>query len=335
MVFYGCKDNDFVHNIRNPLDYDAVIVDELSMVDITLFSALLDALPLHCRLIMVGDKDQLPPVGAGNVLKDLIESDLIDVITLDKVFRQAMKSRIVTNAHRVVRGEMPVFDNSAESDFFLLKEDSRYNAPKKISDLVTKRIPASYGLSPMSDIQVLCPSRVGEVGTQNINKILQEKLNPPDNSKIEIKHSGFVLREGDRVMQIKNNYDVPWFKGGESGQGVFNGDIGILEDVDDKEKSLMVNYSGTYVFYPYDDLNDIALAYALSVHKAQGSEYQAVYFIFDRHNMHMLNRNLIYTAISRAKKKLVIIGNEQLLKQGISKEMKRRKTGLKELLEYE
>ena len=146
-----------------------------------------------------------------------------------------------------------------------------------------------------------------------------------DYGKKQKKVGKFVFREGDKILQLKNRPN----------DDVYNGDIGILEDVDDKEKSLMVNYSGTYVFYPYDDLNDIALAYALSVHKAQGSEYQAVYFIFDRHNMHMLNRNLIYTAISRAKKKLVIIGNEQLLKQGISKEMKRRKTGLKELLEYE
>ncbi len=316
---------NFVHNIRNPLDYDAVIVDELSMVDITLFSALLDALPLHCRLIMVGDKDQLPPVGAGNVLKDLIESDLIDVITLDKVFRQAMKSRIVTNAHRVVRGEMPVFDNSAESDFFLLKEDSRYNAPKKISDLVTKRIPASYGLSPMSDIQVLCPSRVGEVGTQNINKILQEKLNPPDNSKIEIKHSGFVLREGDRVMQIKNNYDVPWFKGGESGQGVFNGDIGILVAIDRANNMLKVRFDDKEAMYSGESARELELAYAMTVHKSQGSEFTAVVMPVLATPQKLAYRNLFYTALTRAKSLLVLVGNEQSVQQMVDNDKKSRR----------
>ena len=316
---------NFVHNIRNPLDYDAVIVDELSMVDITLFSALLDALPLHCRLIMVGDKDQLPPVGAGNVLKDLIESDLIDVITLDKVFRQAMKSRIVTNAHRVVRGEMPVFDNSAESDFFLLKEDSRYNAPKKISDLVTKRIPASYGLSPMSDIQVLCPSRVGEVGTQNINKILQEKLNPPDNSKIEIKHSGFVLREGDRVMQIKNNYDVPWFKGGESGQGVFNGDIGILVAIDRANNMLKVRFDDKEAMYSGESVRELELAYAMTVHKSQGSEFTAVVMPVLATPQKLAYRNLFYTALTRAKSLLVLVGNEQSVQQMVDNDKKSRR----------
>ena len=324
----------FVHDIRNPLDFDAVIVDELSMVDITLFSALLDALPLHCRLIMVGDKDQLPPVGAGNVLRDLTDSELIDVITLDKVFRQAMKSRIVTNAHRVVKGEMPVFDNSAESDFFLLREDSRYNAPKKIADLVTARIPASYGLNPMSDIQVLCPSRVGEVGTQNLNKILQDRLNPPAKNKAEVKNSGYVLREGDRVMQIKNNYDVPWFKEGESGQGVFNGDIGILKRIDKVNNMLQVRFDDKEAMYSGESVRELELAYAMTVHKSQGSEFTAVVMPVLATPQKLAYRNLFYTALTRAKSLLVLIGNEQSIQQMVDNDKKsRRFSALKYFIE--
>ena len=324
----------FVHDIRNPLDFDAVIVDELSMVDITLFSALLDALPLHCRLIMVGDKDQLPPVGAGNVLRDLTDSELIDVITLDKVFRQAMKSRIVTNAHRVVKGEMPVFDNSAESDFFLLREDSRYNAPKKIADLVTARIPASYGLNPMSDIQVLCPSRVGEVGTQNLNKILQDRLNPPAKNKAEVKNSGYVLREGDRVMQIKNNYDVPWCKEGESGQGVFNGDIGILKRIDKVNNMLQVRFDDKEAMYSGESVRELELAYAMTVHKSQGSEFTAVVMPVLATPQKLAYRNLFYTALTRAKSLLVLIGNEQSIQQMVDNDKKsRRFSALKYFIE--
>ena len=330
----GDGSQNFVHNIRNPLDVDAVIVDELSMVDVTLFAALLDALPLHCRLIMVGDKDQLPPVGAGNVLRDLIDSNMINVITLDKVFRQAMKSRIVTNAHLVVKGEMPVFDNSIESDFFLLKEDSRYNAPKKIVDLVTARIPSSYGLNPMSDIQVLCPSRVGECGTQNLNKLLQARLNPPAPEKQEIKNNGFMLREGDRVMQIKNNYDVPWFKGAESGQGVFNGDIGILTTIDKANNTLMVSFDDKEAMYSGESVRELELAYAMTVHKSQGSEFTAVIMPVLATPQKLAYRNLFYTALTRAKKLLVLVGNEQSIKAMVDNDKKsRRFSALKYFIE--
>ncbi|MBE6720797.1 MAG: ATP-dependent RecD-like DNA helicase [Ruminococcaceae bacterium] len=315
----------FVHDIRNPLDFDAVIVDELSMVDITVFAALLDALPLHCRLIMVGDKDQLPPVGAGNVLKDLTESGLIDVISLDKVFRQAMKSRIVTNAHKVVKGEMPAFDNSIDSDFFLLKEDSRFNAPKKVLDLVTVRIPQSYGFNPMSDIQVLCPSRVGEVGTQNLNKLLQQRLNPPSFEKQEIKNQGFLLREGDRVMQIKNNYDVPWFKNGESGQGVFNGDIGILTKIDRANNAISVRFDDKEALYSGESVRELELAYAMTVHKSQGSEFDAVVMPILATPKKLAYRNLFYTALTRAKKLLVLVGNEQSIQQMVDNDKKSRR----------
>lgn len=332
------KDNsvtpDFVHNMRNPLDCDAVIVDELSMVDVTVFAALLDALPLHCRLIMVGDRDQLPPVGAGNVLSDMIESRVIDVVTLDKVFRQAMKSRIVTNAHRVVKGEMPVIDNSADSDFFLLNENSKYNAPRKILDLVTSRLPAGYGFEPMRDVQVLCPSRMGEVGTQSINAILQASLNPPTKEKKEIRYKGYILREGDRVMQVKNNYDVPWFKAGENGSGVFNGDIGILTRIDRANDIINVRFDDREAMYSLENVRELELAYAMTVHKSQGSEFAAVVMPVIATPPKLAYRNLFYTALTRAKSLLVLVGNEAGIKQMVDNDKKsRRYSALKFFIE--
>lgn len=315
----------FVHNLTNPLDYDAVIVDELSMVDVTIFSALLDALPLHCRLIMVGDKNQLPPVGSGNVLSDLIESNAINVVTLDKVFRQAMKSKIVTNAHRVVIGDMPVFDNSADSDFFLLRENSKYNLPKKILDLVTKRLPASYSFDAVKDIQVLCPSRNGEAGTQNINAVLQSVLNPPSKDKQEIHYKGYILREGDKVMQIKNNYDVPWFKPGENSTGVFNGDIGILTKIDKASDIINVKFDDKEAMYSMENVKELELAYAMTVHKSQGSEFTAVVMPVLSTPPKLAYRNLFYTALTRAKRMIVLVGNEESIKTMVDNDKKSRR----------
>lgn len=315
----------FLHNLRNPLDCDAVIVDELSMVDVTLFSALLNALPLHCRLIMVGDQNQLPPVGAGNVLRDMIDSKVIDVITLDKVFRQALKSKIVTNAHRVVNGKMPVIDNSVDSDFFLLNECSKYNVPKKILDLVTVRLPNSFDLNPMSDVQVLCPSRVGEVGTQNINAVLQARLNPPAKEKHEIRYKGYTLREGDRVMQVKNNYDVPWFRPKEHGTGVFNGDIGILTNIDTANNIINVKFDDKEAMYSMENVRELELAYAMTVHKSQGSEFNAVVMPVIATPQKLAYRNLFYTALTRAKSLLVLVGNEQGIKIMVDNDKKSRR----------
>ncbi len=309
----GSETPEFVHNLKNPLDCDAVIVDELSMVDVTVFSALLDAMPLHCRLIMVGDKDQLLPVGAGNVLRDLTECGLISVITLDKIFRQAMKSRIVTNAHLVVKGEMPVIDNSYDSDFFLIKENVKYNVPRRILSLVTTRLPDSYGFDSIEDIQVLCAGKKGEVGTQNINAVLQSALNPPANNKRELHYKGYTLREGDKVMQIKNNYDVPWFRKGESGQGVFNGDIGILKAIDTADNTIIVKFDDKEAIYTLENVRELELAYAMTVHKSQGSEFNAVVMPVISVPENLAYRNLFYTALTRAKKLLVLIGNEQTI----------------------
>lgn len=321
----GADEPSFAHNLKNPLECDAVIVDELSMVDVTVFSALLDALPLSCRLIMVGDKNQLPPVGAGNVLADLIKSNLIGVVSLDKIFRQAMKSKIVSNAHRVVNGEMPVFDNSPDSDFFLLRENSKYIASRKIVDLVTKRIPIGYGFDSVKDIQVLCPSRKGEVGTENINALLQAKLNPPSYEKNEVRYKGYTLREGDKVMQIKNNYDVPWFKDGENGTGVFNGDIGILTCIDKANDIINVKFDDKEAMYSFENVKEIELAYAMTVHKSQGSEFSAVVLPTVSTPPKLSYRNLFYTALTRARNLLIIVGNETSIKAMVDNDKKSRR----------
>lgn len=322
----GATEPSFVHNLRNPLECDAVIVDELSMVDVTVFSALLDALPLSCRLIMVGDKDQLPPVGAGNVLADLIKSGLIGVVSLDRIFRQAMQSNIVSNAHRIVAGEMPLLDNAdPDSDFFLLSEDSKYIAPRKIADLVTKRIPAGYGLNPVEDIQVLCPSRKGEVGTENLNAILQDILNPPSREKAQLKNRGYILREGDKVMQIKNNYDVPWFKDDENGSGVFNGDIGVLTRIDKANDIINVRFDDREAMYSVESASELELAYAMTVHKSQGSEFDAVVLATINTPPKLAYRNLLYTAVTRAKNLLVIVGNKNSVRAMVENDKKSRR----------
>ena len=316
----------FVHNHKNPLDVDAVIVDELSMVDIFLFDALLDALPLRARLIMVGDKDQLPPVGAGNVLSDMIKSGLIPVVELDKIFRQAMQSLIVTNAHRVVKGEMPVTtDNGVDSDFFMMHETVPISACRKIVDLVTRRLPAAYGMDPVSDLQVLCPSKIGETGSQNINIMLQKQLNPPKRGKNEIVSRGYILREGDKVMQIKNNYDIPWFKSDDNGMGVFNGDIGILTRIDRAADIINVKFDDREAMYSVENVGELELAYAMTVHKSQGSEFDGVIIPVVATPQKLAYRNLFYTAVTRAKKLIVLVGTESNVRAMVENDKKSRR----------
>lgn len=316
----------FVHNHKNPLDVDAVIVDELSMIDIFLFDALLDALPLRARLIMVGDKDQLPPVGAGNVLSDMIKSGLIPVVELDKIFRQAMQSLIVTNAHRVVKGEMPVTtDNGVDSDFFMMHETVPISACRKIVDLVTRRLPAAYSMDPVSDLQVLCPSKIGETGSQNINIMLQKQLNPPKRSKNEIISRGYILREGDKVMQIKNNYDIPWFKSDDNGMGVFNGDIGILTRIDRAADIINVKFDDREAMYSVENVGELELAYAMTVHKSQGSEFDGVIIPVVATPQKLAYRNLFYTAVTRAKKLIVLVGTESNVRAMVENDKKSRR----------
>lgn len=307
------KDDDkptFQRNISNPLAYDAVVVDELSMVDISLFSSLLDALKLGCRLIMVGDSDQLPAVGAGNVLHDLIDSGLIPVVALKEIFRQAMESLIVTNAHKIVSGEMPELDRT-DNDFFFMSRNNVYLAAGTVIDLYTQRLPKAYGYDPLKDIQILCPSRKGETGSVNLNTAIQKRMNPPDKFKNEFNFNGRIFREGDRVMQIKNNYDIPWKKGKEPGMGIFNGDIGTLEMIKPEAKLMKIRFDDKEAIYSFDFANQLELAYAITVHKSQGSEYNAVIMPVCSVLPQLSYRNLLYTAVTRAKSKLILIGTKR------------------------
>lgn len=304
----------FKHDMQDPLKADAVIVDELSMVDISLFASLLNALPLGCRLIMVGDSDQLPAVGAGNVLHDLIESGTLPVVELKKVFRQAMKSRIVTNAHDIVAGKMPDL-NSKDNDFFFMKRPTGMSVVNTVTQLCSARLPNAYELDPLNDIQVLCPSRKGECGSVNLNKMLQAALNPSEKGKREITLAGRTLREGDKVMQIKNNYDLLWTKGKEEGTGVYNGDIGIIEKIDITSSAFSVNFEDRIAVYSFENANEIEHAYAVTVHKSQGNEFRAVVMPVFGVVPKLCYRNLLYTAVTRAKNIMVLVGSEDVVRE--------------------
>ena len=302
----------FARNARNPIKADVLIIDELSMVDSVLFASMLDALPLGCRLIMVGDSDQLPAVGAGNVLHDLINSGVLPVVELNKVFRQAMKSRIVTNAHNIVEGKMPDLD-SKDNDFFFMPRTSSAQVGATVTQLCAQRLPKAYGYSPFSDIQVLCPSRKGETGTVNLNKLLQFALNPQSPDKNEITASGRVFREGDKVMQIKNNYDILWKKDGEDGSGIFNGDIGTIEKIDFKSGLVRVLFDDKVASYAFDSVSELEHAYAVTVHKSQGNEFDAVVMPVFGVVPNLCYRNLLYTAVTRAKKLMILVGSKEVV----------------------
>lgn len=314
----------FARNARNPIEADAVIVDELSMVDTILFSALLDALPIGCRLVMVGDSDQLPPVGAGNVLHDLIQSELLPVVELNEVFRQAMESLIVTNAHRVVTGEMPEL-HRVDKDFFHMERNNGLQTAKDIVDLYCHRLPKAYGYNAVKDIEVLCPSRKGDTGTMNLNHLLQDAINPPAKGKGEWKLQNRVFREGDKVMQIKNDYNLLWTKGKEEGSGIFNGDIGILTKVDRVRGILTIDFDGRTAVYPPENLKNLELAYAVTVHKSQGSEFEAVIMPVIDIPPQLCYRNLFYTAVTRARTRMITIGREQQIAAMVANDKKIRR----------
>ncbi len=330
------KSHIFVRNEKNPLEVDAVIIDEMSMVDASLFTALLKALRLGTRIILVGDSDQLPSVGAGNVLRDLIASCKFKCIRLEKIFRQALKSKIVVNAHRVINGELMELD-SHDSDFFMLPQKTSHQALNLVTDLYCHRLPEAYGFCPADDIQVLCPSKKMELGTVNINNILQEQINPSAEDKPEIAFKGFVLRVGDKVMQTKNNYDIVWEDDdGNVGMGVFNGDVGVLEEIDVKNRTLTVRFIDRVAEYSGEEVGQLELAYAVTVHKSQGSEFDCVILPLLDFPYQLKYRNLLYTAITRAKKLLIIIGNREVINQMASNERKTmRYTVLKYLLTKE
>ena len=302
----------FRRDVKNPLDCNALILDELSMVDISLFASLLDALPLGCRLILVGDSDQLPPVGPGNVLHDLIKAEVLPVVELNKVFRQAMESKIISNAHKIVVGEMPDLKNDSK-DFFHMERTSPFLTTETVAELCATRLKNAYGWDPLSDIQVICPSKKGETGTVNLNKILQNLLNPRDNKKQEIIIAGQLFREGDKVMQTKNNYNIEWESEDEKGTGIFNGDIGILDKIDAKNSLVTINFDGRIAELPAEHLADLDLSYAITVHKSQGSEFKAVIIPTMGVVANLAYRNLLYTAVTRAKDMLITVGSGDLI----------------------
>lgn len=318
---------------KNPLDVDAVILDEMSMVDCVLFDALLKALRLGTFLVLVGDSDQLPSVGAGNVLKDIIESDKFCCIKLDKVFRQALESVIVVNAHRIIKGEEMELDRK-DADFFMLESKVGSKAAALVTDLCCRRLPEAYGFSPSEDIQVLCPSKKMELGTVNLNNILQQRINPPEKGVPEIEIKGTVFRQGDKVMQTKNNYDIVWNDDeGNTGVGVFNGDVGILEEIDVKNRTLTVRFIDRVAQYSDEEVQQLELAYAVTVHKSQGSEFECVILPLLDFPYPLRYRNLLYTAVTRAKKMLIIVGSRQVLRSMAAADRKTlRYTALKSML---
>ena len=306
-------------NDENPLDGGVLIVDESSMIDIILMNSLLKAIPAHMRLILVGDIDQLPSVGPGNVLRDIIDSGQIPVVRLTRIFRQAQSSRIITNAHRINQGYFPDISNGKDTDFFFIQKEDPSLAAAEIVNIVKNRIPKAYHIST-NDIQVLTPMQRSVVGAANLNVILQEAINPEGDS---LSRGGFKYRQGDRVMQIRNNYD----------KDVFNGDIGMIEDVDMDDRSLKVRFEEKLVEYEDSELDELTLAYATTIHKSQGSEYPVVVIPLLMTHFVMLQRNLVYTGITRAKKICIIVGTTKALAYSIhNMVVQKRNTRLKQRL---
>ncbi len=316
-----CKPPEgYQKNEENPLEGDVLIVDECSMIDILLMNSLLKAVPANMRLVLIGDIDQLPSVGAGNVLRDIIDAGRFPVVRLKRIFRQAKESRIILNAHRMNEGRMPDISNGKNTDFFFLEREQPEDAVLEIVSLVKNKLPAYYG-TPSSAIQVLTPMQRGVVGATNLNLVLQEALNLESDG---LRRSGFVFKRNDKVMQIKNNYE----------KEVFNGDIGFVESVDMQERTLTVNFDNRSITYEASELDELLHAYATTIHKAQGSEYPIVVMPVLMTHFCMLQRNLLYTGITRAKKILVIVGTKKALAYGVRNvTVTRRNTMLRERLE--
>lgn len=327
----------FARNLTNPLECDAVILDEVSMVDITLMQALIEALPYGARLVLVGDADQLPPVGPGNFLRDVIGSHRVPTIGLTEIFRQAQQSDIVMNAHAVNAGQMPV-PSGADGDFFWLRRSDPAAVIETVAQLCAVRLPAHYGFAP-SQIQVLSPARRQGSGTIALNRRLQEVLNPPAQSKVEKRFGDWVFREGDRVMQVRNNYDIVWERqeDGEPGTGVFNGDVGEIVQIFPQQECMVIRFDDRVATYTYDMLNELELAYAVTVHKSQGSEFEAVVLaLSDGLPRRLLTRNILYTAITRARRLLVIVGSQDTVAYMVNNNQKgRRYSALKARMRVE
>ena len=324
----------FQRNEDNPLEADAVIIDETSMVDVYLMNALLHAIPIGTRLILVGDQNQLPSVGPGNILRDILLSGAFPVVCLTKIFRQAEERDIIVNAHRINRGESIALDNKSK-DFFMMRRHDSQTVLSVVAQLVRDKLPKYVGATP-SDIQVLTPMRKGELGVENLNKYLQEAINPPSPSKVEYETRGIVFREGDKVMQIRNNYQIEWeicSKKGtliDAGTGLYNGDMGIIRNINRFAEEMEIVFDdGKTVHYPFTQTEDLEHAYAVTIHKSQGSEYPAVVLPILTGPRMLLTRNILYTAVTRAISCVTIVGSEDTIRQmiGNANEQKRY-TGL-------
>ena len=335
-VDFTSKDElKFKRNEKNPLPADVIIADEMSMVDSLLMCSLVRAIKPSSKFIMVGDSNQLPSVGAGNVLKDLIASHYIPSVELKEIFRQAAKSLIVTNAHRIVKGEFPVLDDK-QNDFFFMNKPNEEDIPSLVIQLAKQRLPSTYGFSPIDDIQVLCPTKMGAAGTRELNKLLQQALNPPAQNKAEMKFFDVIFRIGDKVMQTKNDYDVLWTRNNEKGSGIFNGDIGIIRSVDRFSQNVTIDFEGRMAIYTSEMLRKLEHAYAITIHKSQGSEYDAVIIPITGYTKNLLYRNLLYTGVTRAKKMIILIGTRELVKAMVDNDRKMlRYTLLRPMLELE
>ena len=324
---------EFKRNEKNMLKCDALVIDEVSMVDAKLFESVMKALPLGCRLILVGDSHQLPSVGAGNVLDDLISSEMIPVVQLTEIFRQSMESLIVTNAHKIVNGELPELKRK-DKDFFFLHSENKDIITQTVIELCSGRLSNAYGYDTYKDIQILAPGRKGDLGVNELNNKLQFVINPKDSEKNELSSGKRILREGDKVMQIRNNYDLLWVKdNGETGEGIFNGEIGIIESINKRSRIIKVRYDDKVASYDFDFAVDLDLSYATTVHKSQGNEFEAVIMpLLDGAPM-LLYRNLLYTAVTRAKSLIIIVGSDTTIEKMVNNNRKnKRYSGLKYFL---
>ncbi len=315
LLEYSGEFGGFQKDEDDPVRADVVVVDEMSMVDIFLMRSLLRALNRGAKLVLVGDADQLPSVGAGNVLRDMILSEALPVVCLDEIFRQSSQSNIVVNAHRINRGEYPIIQNK-NTDFFMERRDSAQAVRESVVALVQKRLPSYLSVDCLRGIQVMSPMKKGALGVLQMNALLQAALNPPDRGKAELARGDCCFRIGDKVMQVRNNYDLKWERGDESGEGVFNGDIGYILSVDRSDREMIVEFDdGRRAVYDEPLLEELELSYCISVHKSQGSEFEAVVLPLLSGPQMLMTRNLLYTAVTRARRLAVIVGREDCVRQ--------------------
>ncbi len=320
----------FSHDEESPLDADVIILDEASMVDTSLMAAFLKAVKPGGRVILSGDSDQLPSVGAGNVLRDIIDSNAVATVKLTDIFRQSEESLIIVNAHRINNGEMPELADRTR-DFFFMRRANANDVAQTVTELYQKRLPDTYKLNPITDIQVLSPTKKGITGTIELNRALQERINPPDGTKKEYKYSQTIFREGDKVMQTRNDYDIEYTTpSGEKGMGIYNGDMGTIDSIHTEDRYMIITFDdGKIVEYPFSSIEELDLAYAITVHKSQGSEFSYVIMPVFSYMPMLMTRNLFYTAITRAKTMVVLVGSERVIESMVrNNSFNKRFTGL-------